>query len=170
MPSEVATGIDAALIADFLNAAYRGAGGRLGWTHEVGLIAGDRVSSKDVAAMIDDSSTTLLVRRGGTPPAFLGCVAVEMNSADRCTIAMLAVAPELQDAGLGRALLADAEQFARSKGVKVAKMTVVRQRESLIAWYERRGYRRTGALEAFPNGVGTPLRDDLCLVILEKNL
>jgi hypothetical protein len=43
----------------------------------------------------------------------------------------------------------------------------------LIAWYERRGYRRTRALEAFPyddDSVGTPLCDDLVFVILEKVL
>jgi hypothetical protein len=67
----------------------------------------------------------------------------------------------------------DAEQFAADKGATVAKMTVVQQRTSLIAWYERRGYRRTGAFEAFPYGddsVGTPRRDDLRFVILEKTL
>lgn len=173
MPSEVATVIDATPLADLVNAAYRGAGGRRGWTDEAELIAGDRASSKDIAAMIGDSSTIVLVRRSDKPRALLGCVALERNSADHCTISMLAVAPELQAVGLGRALLADAEQFAADKGVTVAKITVVQQRESLIAWYERHGYRRTGSHEAFPYGddsVGTPLRDDLQFVVLEKIL
>lgn len=173
MQSAVATAIDATPLADLVNAAYRGAGGRHGWTHEAAFIAGDRASSGDIAAMIDDSSTTVLIRRGGRRPALLGCVAIEMNNADRCTISMLAVAPERQTAGLGRSLLADAEQFAASKGATIACMTVVQQRKSLIAWYERRGYRRTGSLDAFPYGddrVGTPLRDDLCFVVLEKAL
>jgi len=95
-----------------------------------------------------------------------------MDGAGKCTISMLAVAPEFQTAALGRALLKDAEQLAADKGTTVAKITVVQQRESLLAWYERRGYRRTGSHEAFPYGdasVGTPLRDDLQFVILEKN-
>jgi len=74
------------------------------------------------------------------------------------TISMLAVAPAFQAAALGRALLKDAEQLAADKGTTVAKITVVRQRESLLAWYERRGCRRTGSHEAFPYGdasVGT---------------
>lgn len=44
---------------------------------------------------------------------------------------------------------------------------------ALIAWYERRGYRRTGEVGAFPYddpSVGTPLRDDLALVTLIKPL
>jgi ribosomal protein S18 acetylase RimI-like enzyme len=123
--------------------------------------------------MINDSSTTVLVRRGEDPPALLGCVAVEMDGPSNCTISMLAVAPELQASGLGRALLADAERLATDKGAMIAKMTVVQQREALITWYERRGYRRTGSHEAFPYGddsVGIPLRSDLQFVVLEKVL
>ena len=173
MQSEIATVIDAMPLADLVNAAYRGVGGHHGWTHEGELIAGNRASPGDVATLIGDSSTTVLIRRSDKTPALLGCVAIEMNSADHCTISMLAIAPEHQTAGLGRVLLADAEQFAASKGATIAKITVVQQRGSLIAWYERRGYRRTGALEAFPygdNSVGTPLRDDLRFVALEKAL
>ena len=173
MQSEIATAIDAKPLSDLVNAAYRGTGGRRGWTHEAELISGDRTKSSDVAAMISDSSTTVLIRRSDNPPALLGCIAVEMNGASNCTISMLAVAPELQAAGLGRALLADAEQFAAEKGATIAKITVVLQRESLLAWYERRGYRRTGSHEAFPYGddsVGTPLREDLQFIILEKML
>jgi ribosomal protein S18 acetylase RimI-like enzyme len=173
MQSEIATAIDAMPLADLVNAAYRGASGHYGWTHEAELIAGDRASTRDVATLIGDGSTTVLIRRSDKPPALLGCVAIEMNSADHCTISMLAIAPEHQAAGLGRALLADAEEFAASKGTMIAKITVVQQREPLIGWYERRGYRRTGALEAFPYGdesVGTPLRDDLRFVVLEKAL
>jgi ribosomal protein S18 acetylase RimI-like enzyme len=165
--------MDATLLALLVNAAYRGAAGRHGWTHEAELIGGDRASAKDIAAMIGDSSTTVLVRRSGKPPALVGCVAVEMRDAARCTMSMLAVGPERQASGLGRALLADAERFAASKGATVARIAVVQQRHSLIDWYERRGYRRTGAHEAFPYGdtsVGTPLRDDLGFVVLERTL
>jgi ribosomal protein S18 acetylase RimI-like enzyme len=171
--SETATAVDAKPLSDLINAAYRGAGGRRGWTHEAELISGERARSKDIAAMISDSSTTVLLRRGGDRSPLLGCIAVEMNSTTDCTISMLAVAPEFQTAGLGRALLEDAEQFAAGKGATIAKITVVKQREALLAWYERRGYRRTGAHEAFPYGddsVGTPLRDDLRFVVLEKRL
>jgi ribosomal protein S18 acetylase RimI-like enzyme len=173
MHSEIATATDAGLVADLVNAAYRGAGGRQGWTHESELIAGDRTSTKVVAGMLGDGATTVLLRRDDNSRALLGCVAVEMNGTDHCTISMLAVDPDTQRGGLGRALLEDAERLAASRGAKTATMTVVRQRDSLIAWYERRGYRRTGALEAFPYGddsVGRPRREDLDFVVLEKAL
>jgi ribosomal protein S18 acetylase RimI-like enzyme len=173
MQSEIATVADAKPLSDLVNAAYRGAGGRRGWTHEAELISGERTRSSDVAAMISDGSTTVLVRRSDNRPALLGCVAVEVGGTSHCTISMLAVAPELQAAGLGRSLLADAEQLAADKGATIAKITVVQQREALIAWYERRGYRRTGSYEAFPYGddsVGIPLRSDLQFVLLEKEM
>ena len=91
MQSEIALAKDAKPISDLVNAAYRGASGRLGWTHEAELITGERTSWKDVAAMIDNTSTTVLVRRSDNSSALLACVAVELNNASRCTISMLAV-------------------------------------------------------------------------------
>ena len=52
-------------------------------------------------------------------------------------------------------------------------MTVVNVRDVLIAWYLRRGYHETGETEPFPYGddrFGIPQRDDLCFVVLEKDL
>jgi len=51
-------------------------------------------------------------------------------------------------------------------------MTVIVQREELIAWYERRGYRRTGEHKPFPYGderFGIPRRDDLRFEVLVKD-
>jgi hypothetical protein len=52
-------------------------------------------------------------------------------------------------------------------------MTVVNVRASLIAWYQRRGYRLTGEAQPFPYGderYGRLLRDDLHFVVLEKDI
>jgi hypothetical protein len=67
---------------------------------------------------------------------------------------------------------AGAEKFARERGAQRIRISVINLRDSLIAWYERQGYARTGAVEAFPAdpSVGTPLRDDLALVALTKSL
>jgi ribosomal protein S18 acetylase RimI-like enzyme len=75
---------------------------------------------------------------------------------------------------VGRALLAEAERVAHDElGRRAARMTVLVQRAELIAWYERRGYRRTGEREAFPYGdptFGLPRRDDLAFEVLRKDL
>ena len=53
------------------------------------------------------------------------------------------------------------------------QMTVISIRDELIAWYERRGYRRTGKYKPFPYGdarFGIPKRDDLRFELLVKPL
>ena len=53
------------------------------------------------------------------------------------------------------------------------RMTVIDLRDALIAFYERRGYRRTGVYKPFPYGderFGVPRRDDLRFEVLEKPL
>ena len=53
------------------------------------------------------------------------------------------------------------------------RMSVINKRAELIAYYERRGYERTGEVEPFPYGddrFGVPLVDDLEFVVLVKEL
>jgi hypothetical protein len=50
---------------------------------------------------------------------------------------------------------------------------VISIRDELIAWYERRGYHRTGQYKPFPYGderFGIPKRDDLRFELLVKAL
>ena len=71
-------------------------------------------------------------------------------------------------------MIAEAETLAvRRWGVSEMHMTVISVREELIAWYERRGYRRTGKMSPFPYGderFGLPKRDDLEFELLVKAL
>ena len=86
---------------------------------------------------------------------------------------MLTARPEAQNRGLGRSILAGAERMLTERGVRTARMTVVNIRDTLIAWYARRGYRATGEILPFPYRdapFGTPTRDDLAFVVLEKAL
>jgi ribosomal protein S18 acetylase RimI-like enzyme len=167
---------DLAEVADLVNAAYRGEGGQAGWTSEVGMVDGQRTTTaalkEDLAA---SNRVSILVLRDAKH--LLACVRLERTTGIRgqiiCTIGMLAVQPGAQDRGLGRVMLQRAEAEGIAMGAQVARMTVVSVRESLIAWYERHGYQRTGETERFPyeNGrFGSPLRSDLEFVVLEKPL
>lgn len=160
-------------LVDLVNAAYRGAGG---WTNEIGLVDGQRVTlealRREIAAAPD--IRIYLLR---APPELLACVRVEDDRGARdepvCHISMLAVRPGLQDAGLGRRMLEFAESEGRARGARVARMTVVSIRSSLIAWYERRGYRRTGETEPFPYDdpcFGRPQKGGLEFIYLQKEL
>jgi ribosomal protein S18 acetylase RimI-like enzyme len=103
----------------------------------------------------------------------LGCahVAIEEGAG---YFGMFSVSPTLQGSGIGKLLLAEAERVVREDwGVVAMRMTVIDVRDELIAFYERRGYRRTGILKPFPYGderFGQPKRDDLRFEVLEKAL
>jgi GNAT superfamily N-acetyltransferase len=159
-------------LADFVNAAYRGDSARAGWAHEADVLGGQRTDPAmlraDLAARPD---ARLLAWRQAE--ALLGCVWLEPAEGGLWTLGMLTVRPDLQDRRLGRRLLQAAEAWAAARGARRIRMTVIQVRDGLIAWYERRGYRRTGETQAFPYGdvrFGEPLRDDLCFVVMEKAL
>ena len=118
----------------------------------------------------------LCLREVDTGP-ILACVFLErvQDETDvvRCELGMLTVSPALQAGGLGRILLDGAEDFARIWGAAALVIHVISVRQDLIAWYERRGFRRTGATEAFPyqdERYGLPRHDDLQFLVLEKPL
>jgi len=93
--------------------------------------------------------------------------------ADAWYLGMLTVRPDRQDQQLGRRLLSAAEDYARTRGARRIRMTVIHQRETLIAWYERRGYRVTGETEPFPYEdarFGRPLQEGLFFDVLERDL
>ena len=81
--------------------------------------------------------------------SLLGCVWIEPLSDNVRYLGSLATDPTLQNSGLGKILLSAAEQWAPERGGTRIRMTVVSIREALIAWYVRRGYRKTGETGAF---------------------
>ncbi len=165
-------------IARLVNDAYRGASKTPGWTNESELLSGPRVDVAALEAMTEDDGAVVLVTRDGTSGAVSGCVALRPLGADEAGenawyLSMLAVDPDGQKGGAGRAIMAAAEAHVRERGGCTVKISVIQQREALIEWYERGGYVRTGIVEPFPYddpSVGTPLRDDLKLVELKKAL
>ncbi len=165
----IATPDDIPALIALIESAYRGDASRAGWTTEADLLDGQRID----AAMLTDSMTppnaVLLFEETGKPVA---CVAVERRQ-HYGYIGLVTVAPDAQGGGWGRKLLAAAEDHVRGWELERARMTVIGQRAELIDWYVRHGYRETGETAPFPYGdprYGTPKRDDLFFVILEKAL
>ncbi|MCM2392337.1 GNAT family N-acetyltransferase [Streptomyces albipurpureus] len=162
---------DAPALVELIHSAYRGEASRGGWTTEADLLGGGRTDAADVRKVISTPGSRLLtVERHGE---LIACCQLE-HRAEAAYFGMFAVRPGSQGGGLGRRVLAEAERSAReSWGVREMHMTVISVRDELIAWYERRGYRRTGELSPFPYGdqrFGIPLRDDLAFELLVKDL
>lgn len=163
----VASEADAGPIAELVNRAYRPAPQQRGWTHEAELVAGDRISAAQVSALFAAQSVVLVCCEGGGIIACVHLLAVDSG----VYIGMLATDPARQAQGLGKQMLAHAEQYAlRHFNASVFKMSVLSSRPELMAFYERRGYARTGEVEAYPveAGVGRPLVDGLRVVSLVK--
>lgn len=165
-------------IARLVNSAYRGESARQGWTHETDLLGGQRTDPDTLAESLSGPNpATILVLRERAGDPIRACVLLEevqgAHGIRRCYLGMLTVEPAFQARGVGRILLEAAEDHARSMGAQVVVMTVIFLRDSLIAWYERRGYARTGETQPFPYGderFGLPHRPDLHFVVLEKAL
>jgi ribosomal protein S18 acetylase RimI-like enzyme len=163
-------------VIDLANRAYRGAGADAGWTTEAGYIEGQRLTAESLIASLNEKpQAQLLIWRDETDTAegnLLGTVWLEPQKRDVWYLGLLTVRPDMQNRQLGRSLLAAAEMYAKERGGRTIRMTVVNVRDALIGWYERRGYQRTGETEPFPYGderFGRPLRDDLAFVVLEKS-
>jgi GNAT superfamily N-acetyltransferase len=159
---------DLEAVAALVNGAYRGQGG---WTHEADYIDGARVTPELLRRDLEAEPGALLTLRDGE--GLSGCVWLEAKSTAVWSLGMLSVSPARQDQGLGRQILDACEALAREAGVGRMRMTVVNIRDTLIAWYGRRGYLPTGETKPFPYGddsIGRPNRDDLYFVVLEKAL
>ncbi|CAL9360745.1 hypothetical protein SUDANB21_00661 [Streptomyces sp. enrichment culture] len=166
-----ATDADVDALVELIESAYRGESSRAGWTTEADILHGQRTDPEGVLEVVKAPDSRLLtVEREGR---IVACCQLE-HRGDHAYFGMFAVSPALQGAGLGRTVIAEAERQAREGwGVTEMHMTVISVREDLIAWYERRGYRRTGRTTPFPYGderFGIPQRDDLEFELLVKEL
>lgn len=162
---------DIPAIVALVESAYRGEASRAGWTTEADLLDGRRTGEDDVGAQIDRSNSRILLAE--CEGELLACAHVAVEEAAGY-FGMFSVKPGLQGTGIGGRVLAEAERIVRDEyGQGHMRMTVIDVREELIAWYERRGYRRTGIKKPFPYGderFGIPRRNDLRFEVLEKTL
>ncbi|MFJ4359780.1 GNAT family N-acetyltransferase [Streptomyces massasporeus] len=166
-----ATDADVDELVALIESAYRGDDSRAGWTTEADILEGQRTDPEGVLEVIKSPDSRLMaVERDGR---IVACCQLE-HQGDHAYFGMFAVSPLLQGAGLGKVIIAEAERQARAAwGVREMQMTVISVRDDLIAWYERRGYRRTGRMTPFPYGderFGLPQRDDLQFELLVKEL
>ena len=166
-----ATGTDIPALVSLVTSAYRGDASKQGWTTEADMLDGQRIDAdvlrRDIART---RSRIVIAERDGL---LLACAHVaEEDGAGY--FGMFSVRPDLQGGGVGKALLGEAERVAREEwGLSAMRMTVIDIRDELIAFYERRGYARTGIKKPFPYGddrYGIPKRDDLRFEVLEKPL
>lgn len=152
-------------ICDLVNLTYRG---NAGWTRETHIVQGNRTNRNEIALAMTNPDAHFFVVNKNQQLASCIYVVKEENSA---YIGFFSVHPGLQGKGIGKHVLQQAEAFAvTTMGVMKFVMFVVSQRPELIAFYERRGYVRTGRVETYPLhlGIGVPKVSGLTIEYLEK--
>jgi len=139
---------DAAAIVQMVNAANSGDGGATGWTHEVDLFEGMRTDVAEIRDLLaTPGSRFVLCVDGGE---IIGCAYVRQLG-DAACMGPLAVRPLLQSRGVGSALIAECERLARGlwRSPRMVISVITSHRPELTAFYERRGFRRTGRYKEF---------------------
>jgi predicted N-acetyltransferase YhbS len=144
--------VDAEAIAQLINSAYRGETSRAGWTTEADLIEGLRTTTQEIAHLLQQPNTMLLVGvLDHEVVATICCEWLQEGGQSKAKLGMIAVKPTLQNQGIGKQIIQAAEAHAHHAWqVQVYCMTVVTARDTLIAFYNRLGYQRTGLVRPFP--------------------
>ncbi|MFN0093616.1 MAG: GNAT family N-acetyltransferase [Dehalococcoidia bacterium] len=137
MRLEAATIEDVTALTALINLAYR---------KEDFFKIGDRTDEDDVRAHF---ATGWFIAARDDDGRLAGSVYVEQRG-DAGYFGMLSVDPTLQNAGLGKRLVAEAEAQSRARGCTAMELEVVDLREELIPWYGRLGYRETGRAPFVP--------------------
>ena len=166
-----ATLADVDAIIALVESAYRGEASRQGWTTEADFLDGQRIDRQLLIELIARSDARVILAE--RDDQLLACCELQ-DQHGVAYFGMFSVQPNGQGAGIGNCLLIEAERFAAEEWqCREMRMTVIDIRDELIAWYERRGYQRTGEHKPFPYGderFGIPLRDDLRFEVLRKEL
>ncbi|KAJ4359534.1 uncharacterized protein N0V89_000089 [Didymosphaeria variabile] len=167
----VATPDDAAQVAQLVQAAFRHQDAR--WTGpDAELNRRFTMTPVEVLSTITNPDAVFLMATNdkGT---LVGAMATIKKIEELARMAMLAVDPAFQAGGVGRRVLAHAEEYAiNTWGVKNLGLNALNTRGLLIEWYERRGYVKTGETSPFPVEAFKELElpEDLHFVEMEKNV
>jgi ribosomal protein S18 acetylase RimI-like enzyme len=143
----IATLEDVTPLEKLINSAYRGETSKQGWTTEANLLEGKRITADELIEIIKNKENTIL--KYTNSEQIIGSVLL-VNKGNKLYLGMLTVSPQLQNSGIGKKLLQEAEVHALASGLPKIVMTVISIREELIAWYSRHGFVDTGVREPFP--------------------
>ncbi|KAL2127100.1 hypothetical protein VTI74DRAFT_11328 [Chaetomium olivicolor] len=173
----VAAPEDAPRIYRLVQSAYRGEESKQGWTTETDMLSGDRIDVAGIIAKINDPDSVILLATDSDTfdGELVGCCEVTRRSAQLAYFGLFAVSPRRQGGGIGKQVLAYAEDYSRQIwGMRRLELTVIWARTELVQWYIRRGYRKTGETR-FPYRElekikGVALREDLYLDVMGKDL
>lgn len=172
MTITTATETDIPKLHILVEMCYRGETSKKGWTSEADILGGIRTNQELLRAEMNATGGKFL-KYTDEAGNINGCVYTLLHPAEKSVyIGVLCVNPDMQARGLGKQLMAAAETVGTDNGLTKATITVVSRRKELVAWYERRGYKRTGEVKPFAagGGIGEEMAENLELYVMAKNL
>jgi predicted N-acetyltransferase YhbS len=140
---------DAEAVAQLINAAF---------VVERVVIDGDRTNPENVRTLMNSGRFLLADDAGG----LVGCVYIERRG-QHGYLGLLSVAPQLQGRGLGRQLVAAAEDYSREIGCRAVDLRIVSARAELLPFYRHLGYIENGTAP-FPADVQTKVPSHFILM------
>jgi ribosomal protein S18 acetylase RimI-like enzyme len=170
----LATPSDAPQIQHLVQSAFRAPDTRPNWTGDTALSSAFSIDTAEILTKITTPESAFLLASDPTG-ALIACIGISRGTADADTgrFFMLAVDDAYQRFGIGRKVLAYAEEYVRREwGVRRGGLNALSTREELILWYVRCGYQKTGEVTPFPVEMfaGMELPGGLCFVEMEKVL
>lgn len=167
---QFATKEDIIPLKNLLNKAYRGEAARKGWTHEADLIEGEVRTDENNLSNVMDIPGSVFLKYLKEDGKIIGCVNLQ-NQKTNLYLGMFGVNPEIQGQGIGKIILAAADEYALHLGISKIIMTVISVRAKLIGWYNKNGYLPTGEIIPFKeDGLTGKHLQPLEFVVLEKIL
>lgn len=167
---------DVNAIVKLVRSAYRGEESRAGWTTEADLLDDERIDATGIRGKIEAPNAVILLAHDEEGKLASCCEVIGGKGDDGKLgyFGLFSVDPTRQNGGIGRQVLAEAEGYVRRTfGATRMEMTVIWVRDDIIAWYVRRGYKKTDETRPFPYHElvnGKALRDDLYFTVLVKDL
>lgn len=144
-------GLTPTLVA-LVNRAYSPRPEDAGWVGDRTFRAGDRTDAAEIAAMLADPATVVLV--GSLGGVTTSCVALTRR-VDSAYLGSFAVDPDRQSSGIGRRTMAAAESHVGQRwGLGRIDIHVMEHHGALVEWYRRLGYVETGERKPFTDGTG----------------
>ncbi|MFY7899036.1 MAG: GNAT family N-acetyltransferase [Chitinophagaceae bacterium] len=170
MPLSIAVPESIDALVKLVNSAYRGEISTKGWTTEAHLLKGSLRTDRTEIQEIFADEQSIIVQYTNESNVIIGCVHLQIQDT-KLYLGMLSVSPFEQAKGIGKQLLAAAENYAKEKQLSAIFMTVIDLRVELIEWYKRNGYSPTGETKPFDIDelFGIPV-EPLHFIVLEKKL
>ncbi|USP41935.1 GNAT family N-acetyltransferase [Acinetobacter sp. XS-4] len=157
-------------LIDLINKSYREQQGR-SWTTELEWVKGQRITEHQLEEQLQFANSILLVAEANSSK-IVACIGLTFEN-NQVEVGTFCTDPHVQNMRIGRSVLEYAEQYALKEDPHLvnAVMYVLDVRSELIAYYERRGYVKTGNEQPYPveANVGVPMVP-IKLIEMKKDL